>query len=278
MASKIKILQVLTLLISPLFASNQEGSNFITVVSILFLVAFFIMINILKKNYGENKIPNMVEQKNEINEDDFSIGYIKNNSILIDTSIAVEGGEAIIAKLAKIAPIFVTDIVLQELDGHKNNANSSVAFQAREFFRRLGRDNGVELRAIPLSNILLEKTDTLRKMTLGNTPLHVIVRKPYKTRDINDSKIIEIAKDYNMTLVTLDMAQRVRAMSDGVDSITLNQTSNVSAIAQLEKDIERKNMQTDKKPLFSLEWGNKNWRHDPIYSGHQGNIYHINHV
>ncbi|AHJ14470.1 type II toxin-antitoxin system VapC family toxin [Sulfurospirillum multivorans] len=137
--------------------------------------------------------------------------------ILIDTSIAVEGGEAIIAKLEKIAPVFVTDIVLQELDGHKNNANRAVAFQAREFFRQLGNSNGIALDVLPLDGMKLEKTDTLRKMFLGATPLHVIVRKPYKSRDINDSKIIEIAKDYNMTLVTLDMAQRVRAMSEGVN-------------------------------------------------------------
>lgn len=141
--------------------------------------------------------------------------------ILIDTSIAVEGGEAIIAKLGKIAPVFVTDIVLQELDGHKNNVNGAVAFQAREFFRQLGKDNGAELHVMPLSNMPLEKGDTLRKMTLGDTPLHVIVRKFYKTKNINDSKIIEVAKDYNMTLVTLDMAQRVRALSEGVNVTVL---------------------------------------------------------
>jgi len=44
----------------------------------------------------------------------------------------------------------------------------------------------------------------------------VMVRKPYKSTDSNDSKIIEIARDYGMSLVTFDMAQRVRAMSEGV--------------------------------------------------------------
>lgn len=146
-------------------------------------------------------------------------------NILIDTSIAVEGGEAIIAKLEKIAPVFVTDIVLQELDGHKINANGAVAFQARTLFKRFGKDNGVELHVMPLSNMPLEKGDTLRKMTLGSTPLYVLVRKFYKSRDINDSKIIEIAKDYNMTLVTLDMAQRVRAVSEGVDVFVIEEKS-----------------------------------------------------
>lgn len=142
-------------------------------------------------------------------------------NILVDTSIPLEGGEDIIAKLDKVAPVFVTDIVLQELDGHKNNANGAIAYQAREFFRRLGKTNGEALFVLPPDGMKLEKTDTLRRMTLGNTTLHVIVRKPYKSRDINDSKIIEVAKDYNMTLVTLDMAQRVRAMSEGVNVETL---------------------------------------------------------
>ena len=147
-------------------------------------------------------------------------------NLLIDTSIMLEGGEEVIAKLEKVAPVFVTDIVLQELDGHKNNANSSVAYRAREFFRRMGSSNGISLDVLPLSGMRLEKTDTLRKMFLGSTPLHVFVRKPYKSRDINDSKIIEIAKDYNMTLVTLDTAQRVRAMSEGANVEVLRVDNN----------------------------------------------------
>jgi predicted ribonuclease YlaK len=181
--------------------------------------------------------------------------------ILIDTSIAVEGGEAIIAKLEKIAPVFVTDIVLQELDGHKNNTNGAITFQAREFFRRLGNSNGVELHVMPNSNLLLEKTDTLRKMFLGATPLHVIVRKPYKSRDINDSKIIEIAKDYNMVLVTLDTAQRVRGLSEGVEAVALN-----AIIIPMKKDDnkEEKVMSEIEKLMKKTEVENKSKGDFPI--------------
>ena len=163
-------------------------------------------------------------------------------NLLIDTSVILEGGEEIIAKLEKIAPVFVTDIVLQELDGHKNNANSSVAYRAREFFRKLGNSNGEALDAFP-DGIKLEKTDSLRKMFLGAIPLHVIVRKPYKSKDINDSKIIEVAKDYNMTLVTLDTAQRVRGLSDGVNAVTLE------AILPQENIIERKDTMREIKKI-----------------------------
>lgn len=174
--------------------------------------------------------------------------------ILIDTSVILEGGEDIIAKLDKVAPVFVTDIVLQELDGHKNNANGAIAYQAREFFRRLGKTNGEALFVLPPDGMKLEKTDTLRRMTLGNTPLHIIVRKPYKSRDINDSKIIEVAKDYNMTLVTLDMAQRVRGLSDGVEALTLesilpNKSFKEGAMqmSEMEKIIKQEEKQTQEK-------------------------------
>lgn len=176
--------------------------------------------------------------------------------ILIDTSIAVEGGEAIIAKLEKIAPVFVTDIVLQELDGHKNNTNGAVAFQAREFFRRLGNSNGIALDVLPLDGMKLEKTDTLRKMFLGATPLHVIVRKPYKSRDINDSKIIEIAKDYNMVLVTLDTAQRVRGLSDGVEAVTL---ASILPIESFKEGLKMENEMSEVEKLMKkIEVQNNN--------------------
>jgi len=176
-------------------------------------------------------------------------------NILVDTSIPLEGGEEVIAKLEKVAPVFVTDIVLQELDGHKNNANSSVAYRAREFFRRMGNSNGISLDVLPLSGMRLEKTDTLRKMFLGSIPLHVLVRKPYKSRDINDSKIIEIAKDYNMTLVTLDTAQRVRGLSDGVNAVTLEAIlpqeersfTQGEAMSEIEKLMKKTEMENQNK-------------------------------
>lgn len=184
-----------------------------------------------------------------------------NFNILVDTSIPLEGGEELIAKLEKVAPVFVTDIVLQELDG-KKGAEGSVGYNAREFFRKLGRDNGVEMFVLPPNNVKLEKTDTLRKMTLGVTPIYVIVRKPYKSRDINDSKIIEIAKDYNMKLVTLDMAQRVRAMSEGVDVAVLDaiitpnvykNTEKVQAMSEIEK--LRNKTEKENKDKMDFPWG-----------------------
>lgn len=140
----------------------------------------------------------------------------KRRTILMDTSMILEVEESVIATLNKSAWVFVTDIVLQELDGHKNNANPVVAYKARAFFRRLEKQNQEALMVLPHHTMVLEKRDTVHQMHLGETPLYVMVRKPYKSTDSNDSKIIEIARDYGMSLVTFDMAQRVRAMSEGV--------------------------------------------------------------
>ena len=69
--------------------------------------------------------------------------------ILLDTSILLEVDSDTIEQLTQIASVVVTDIVLQELDGHKNNVNGTVAYRAREFFRQLGKTNGEVLEGLP---------------------------------------------------------------------------------------------------------------------------------
>lgn len=160
----------------------------------------------------------------------------KRRTILMDTSMILEVEESVIATLNKSAWVFVTDIVLQELDGHKNNANPVIAYKAREFFRRLGKQNQEALMVLPHHAMVLEKRDTVHQMHLGETSLYVMVRKPYKSNDSNDSKIIEIARDYGMSLVTFDMAQRVRAMSEGVliESLELPKSKNTTLRAGIQ--------------------------------------------
>lgn len=135
---------------------------------------------------------------------------------IIDTSVILDG-KSNIEQLSKDSNLFVTDIILQELDGNKNS-DGSVGYNAKDFFRTLSRDKGEDCVAIPSTNKPLQYSDTLRRMYFGLIPLYVFVRKNYKTKNINDSKIIEIAKDYDFKLVTNDVAQRVRALSEGVNA------------------------------------------------------------
>ncbi len=137
------------------------------------------------------------------------------HNIIIDTSIALENIE-FVQQLSSNHNVFLTDIVLQELDGHKKSEGQT-GYNAREFFRQLGKSNGEALTLLP-DGKPLQNGDSLRLMTAGEAKVYVLVRKNYKTKNINDSKIIEVAKDYGFTLVTLDMAQKVRALSEGVEA------------------------------------------------------------
>ena len=142
-------------------------------------------------------------------------------NVLLDTSFILEGLDKLFDLYDDNCNLFVTDIVLQELDGKKSD--EKVGFNARSFFRGMGSAKGRKLDRVPETMKPLCENDTLYMMTFSiasrKIPIYTLVRKRYKTRDINDSKIIEIAKDYGFKLVTFDMAQKVRAMSEGVHAM-----------------------------------------------------------
>ena len=173
-------------------------------------------------------------------------------NVLLDTSVILEGMDVVEGIYDDDCNIFVTDIVLQELDGKKSD--EKVGFNARSFFRALGGAEGKKMEKIPVSLKPLENGDTLFMMPLSTEsrkiPLYVLVRKRCKTRDINDSKIIEVAKDYGLKLVTFDTAQKVRAMSEGVDAVLGDEIEGVKAARKraIRKEIE----DFESKLLFNI--------------------------
>jgi len=144
-------------------------------------------------------------------------------NILIDTSLLLEDSESIekIVSLEKDKKvnIFITDIIMQEMDGHKKNSGHT-GYVAREFFRVLGKGEIKEIKNLPTHDIGIKKGDSVVKMVYKNISLFVINRNFYRSRD-NDLKIIEIAKDYNLFLYTQDMAQKVRAIGSGAKAIRI---------------------------------------------------------
>lgn len=137
-------------------------------------------------------------------------------NILLDTSIILDG----LSNLKSIggnANLFVTDVVLRELDGNKK-ADGVKGYNAREFFRQLNQNPTEMIYGIPSTNQQLLKGDMLSVGEVADgIKIYTITRKWYKTKDINDSKIIEIAQDYKLTLKSKDQAQIVRARSVGVE-------------------------------------------------------------
>lgn len=136
-------------------------------------------------------------------------------NVILDTSIIVEYSiDGIKDFIINDDRVFLTDIILQEMDGHKNSEEAK-GYNAREFFRQMGNSKSEKAN---LSDIVLKDNDYISKYTLSNgLEIYTIVRNRYNSRDINDSKIIEIAKDYNLKLITRDMAQSVRAKAMGVE-------------------------------------------------------------
>ncbi len=137
--------------------------------------------------------------------------------ILLDTSTIINLGFEGIKKFSKKYPdrnIFITNIVLRELDGLKN-AEGETGYTAREFFRQLENiDTKKDTSVLKTKN-----KDAIFKYDSDEINLHVIIRENYRHKDINDTLIIEIAKDYNLELFTIDSAMKVRAKSEGVEVV-----------------------------------------------------------
>lgn len=150
------------------------------------------------------------------------------NRVLLDTSIILDNTQNLIDLHNENTEIFVTDIVLEELDRKKDQQSESGYF-AREFFRCI---HNVSDSTIPSITKKLQ-TDHITCIVFQacdlKVPLFVITRKIYNTPHsdygFNDARIREIAKDYNLLLLTNDVALRVRSMTENIKSSSLNQAT-----------------------------------------------------
>ncbi|MCV6608194.1 MAG: PhoH family protein [Campylobacterales bacterium] len=125
--------------------------------------------------------------------------------------------------------VAVTNVVLAELD-NKKTGNNDTAFFAREFFRMIAGDNGKSVKKSPYKGKKIQERDFFRKMELefdGEVvPLIVIYREQFKEHhDKNDSKIAEVAKDYDLTLLTNDIAFKVRSLAKGINVESIQRDS-----------------------------------------------------
>lgn len=171
---------------------------------------------------------------------------------ILDTSIILDD----IANLSFISQngeneIYISEIVLYELD-KKKDLQSELGYFSREFFRALNSSKALLAKRKPKSN------DNIYKILFKNKnfafDIFIIYRTHYKTQNLdyslNDSRILEIAKDYHFILLTNDISLKIRAISQGIkaESIFRNMVENPSDIdftfqCELHKD----------KPMEALE-------------------------
>lgn len=171
---------------------------------------------------------------------------------LIDTSVILDDPQNLISLYQNgLNEIYISDIVLAELNGHKEDGINEKGYFAREFIRAL--DKGIltkrnDVKLIFKHKNLKTKQKNSKKDFIKETLkegediqygfsclfenqkepilIHIINRDNYKKESYtNDLKIVEIAKEYNFELITNDIALKIIALSKGVNSSSLKKDS-----------------------------------------------------
>lgn len=149
---------------------------------------------------------------------------------LLDTSVILDDPENIEHIYQNGSNyVFITDIVLSELN-KKKEVLSEAGYFARQFFRLINGENGDEVKKSMFPDQEICEGDYIRKMYLkfptGKIEIYIIYRPAYKTRGLehglNDARIGEIAKDYNLKLLTNDIAFKVQALAEGIEASSLH--------------------------------------------------------
>ena len=148
----------------------------------------------------------------------------KGKLFFLDTSILLDSPDHLVTlSQGGENTIYISNIVVKELNGHKEDSISEKGFYAREFARAIDGS----LSESDSSTIKLIDNDRLTtftyKSTAGDTvDIHVITRPKYLSEsNSNDLKIIEVAKSYKLDLVTNDIYLKLEAQTLGVTSSSL---------------------------------------------------------
>lgn len=179
-------------------------------------------------------------------------------SYLIDTSVILDDPQNLIYLYQNAKnTLFISDIVLDELD--KKKTSSEVGFFAREFFRNI-IDEGESTKNIAKQPTNKAKSQTpiktdfakilpkalegdffrvvyyeVRNVATSSTsranakitaiPLIIIFRQNYQAKSLeyglNDARIAEIAKDYNLILLTNDISLKIRCLARNIKAESL---------------------------------------------------------
>lgn len=175
----------------------------------------------------------------------------KSKRYLLDTSVILDDPVNVLRLFDNGQNyVYITDIVLAELNNRKEDGHSEAGFRAREFFRLVDNNLGqnVTRKILPDLPEAIEKSsikdDRYYQLTVSyqfaedasmqpiDVPLFVVYRSHYRITNsytekygLNDAKIAEIADDYGFTLVTNDIAFKIAAQVQGIPSQSLRNAS-----------------------------------------------------
>lgn len=134
--------------------------------------------------------------------------------VLVDTCVLLDDPSVLSRIRTRGGLPFISSTILDELDFNKSGSNQ-ININAKIIFRELNRKNPRVLKTMPNLEPLLG-SDLLTEFSYQNTPVYLLGRNAFKSSSNNDAKIIEIALDYRMILITRDNAMKVRAETLGV--------------------------------------------------------------
>jgi len=168
----------------------------------------------------------------------------KSKSFVLDTSVILDSPENIIT-LSQNGEntLYITDIVLKELNKRKEDMMSEAGFLARQFSSALDRglqkkkssnivNNRKGMKRVKVkkkkyreeitdknSNDIIQTFFCLFEGEKKSIEINIISRRKYEADSFsNDLKIVEIARDYNYTLITNDIYLKFEALARNVSS------------------------------------------------------------
>jgi len=171
---------------------------------------------------------------------------MENKSFVIDTSVILDSPNNIISLYQNGEnELYITDIILKELNKHKEDPQGEKGFYARAFARSL--DRGLQKRTPKFNKKNKKrkggiknkyKVETEEKVREGDIKqsfecvfdgceypiiINIISRKKYEQNSFsNDLKIIEVARDYEYEIVSNDIYLKLEALARGVEANSMN--------------------------------------------------------
>ena len=151
----------------------------------------------------------------------------KRKNFIVDTSVIIDNPFNLI-KLSKKGKnkIFITEVVIEELDKHKTSINDLVAIPAREFFRNFN-DSAYKKS----KEKTRKKKDKIYEVEFNIDNEKVIIyvisrikylQKTLLSKSLNDEKIREVAKNYGLIAITNDISFKFKAMTMGIKSESIH--------------------------------------------------------
>lgn len=135
--------------------------------------------------------------------------------VMIDSSVLLQDPDVIRRVIGNKGVPCITNTILSELDFNKKNSDRTVANNARLLLRELAKVDPLVIRDLPEGGSPITG-DQVQQFSYTGNALLVFSRDSHRGDRDNDSKIIRVAKDYGMIVITADSGLKVRAQALGV--------------------------------------------------------------